>query len=190
MNDDDRLAFRFDCGATWLNLLATSGRTFSPRPVERLSSPERLAEWLDRSGVAPLTAPGPDDVRTARDLRETLRPVALAVATGEPPPADAVAGLQRFLDAEPDTVRLIASDRLLRSAPATAAAAFVRIARQAVDHLTGPERADLAVCAEGDCRAVFSDQGGRRRWCPSAACASRGRVRAHRERRRAARATD
>ncbi|WP_374102027.1 CGNR zinc finger domain-containing protein [Arthrobacter sp. ISL-5] len=33
-----------------------------------------------------------------------------------------------------------------------------------------------------DCRWVFLDPSKRRRWCPSPACASRGRVRAHRAR--------
>ncbi|WP_433234201.1 CGNR zinc finger domain-containing protein [Actinomadura nitritigenes] len=75
--------------------------------------------------------------------------------------------------------------RLVRAAPADGDAALARIARQAVDHLTGPERASLKVCPEDDCRGVFADPADRRRWCPSPACASRGRVRALRARRTA-----
>ncbi|MFD0385208.1 ABATE domain-containing protein [Streptomyces stramineus] len=122
----------------------------------------------------------------ARELRETLRPLALAVTAGEPPPPGPAAELTRFLDAAPDPVRLVLTGRLLREAPPTARAALARIARQAVDHLTGTERHTLAVCPEHDCRGVFTNPTGRRRWCPSPACASRGRVRALRERRRAA----
>ncbi|MQY30560.1 CGNR zinc finger domain-containing protein [Nocardia aurantia] len=183
---DDRLAFRFDLGATWLNLLATSGRTFGADPIERIADPRRLATWLEHSGLRPLAEPTDADVRAARELRETLRPVALAVAGGTPPEPESVAALQCYLGTEPEPMQLIAADRLLRSAPATTSVALARIARQAVDHLTGPERDDLAVCPECDCRAVFVNAGGRRRWCPSPACASRGRVRALRERRRAA----
>ncbi|MFF7726766.1 CGNR zinc finger domain-containing protein [Streptomyces sp. NPDC008001] len=184
MTDEDRLAFRFDCGATWLNLLATSGRHFSAHPVERMATPGRLAEWLDRSELAPVRPPGPADLRQAHALRETLRPLALAVAEEQPPPAGAVEELTRFLAGAGDPVRLVVADRLLREPPATARAALARIARQAADHLTGPERRTLAVCPEHDCRGVFANPNGRRRWCPSPACASRGRVRALRERRR------
>ncbi|WP_058043273.1 CGNR zinc finger domain-containing protein [Streptomyces roseifaciens] len=184
-DEDDRLAFRFDCGAGWLNLLATSGRHFGTHPVERMATPGRLAEWLDRSELTPARPPGAADLRQAHALRETLRPLALAVAEGQPPPAGAVGELTRFLGEERDPVRLVAADRLLREPPATTGAALARIARQAADHLTGPERQTLSVCPEHDCRGVFANPTGRRRWCPSPACASRGRVRALRERRRA-----
>ncbi|MCD9194355.1 CGNR zinc finger domain-containing protein [Streptomyces albireticuli] len=186
MTDDDaRQAFRFDCGATWLNLLATRGQAFGARPVERVATPERLGEWLERSELSPVRPPGEADLRRARELRETLRPLALATVAEDPPPTEALAALERFLSATPDPVRLVAGDRLRREPPPTTAAALARIARQAVDHLTGPDRHALAVCPEHDCRGVFVNAGGRRRWCPSPACASRGRVRALRERRRA-----
>ncbi|MEU3754654.1 ABATE domain-containing protein [Streptomyces olivoreticuli] len=184
MKDDDRLALRFDCGATWLNLLATRGRCFGADPVERIATPERLGEWLERSELSPVRPSSAAEVREAQALRETLRALALAVVADEPPPAGAVAGLTRFLDATPDPVRLVVGERLTREPPRTAGAALGRVARQAVDHLTGPGREALAICPESDCRGVFANPGGRRRWCPSPACASRGRVRAHRERRR------
>ncbi|MGW1077496.1 CGNR zinc finger domain-containing protein [Streptomyces sp. NPDC002537] len=185
MKDDDRLAFRFDCGATWLNLLATRGRSFGADPVERIATAERLGEWLIRSELSPATPPDAADVRRAQEVRETLRALALTVVAGEAPPAGAVAELTAFLDGAPDPLRLVVTDRLRREAPPTTVAALARIARQAVDALTGPERDTLAVCPEADCRGVFANPTGRRRWCPSPACASRGRVRAHRERRRA-----
>ncbi|WP_171169988.1 ABATE domain-containing protein [Streptomyces sp. I05A-00742] len=185
MGEEDRLAFRFDCGATWLNLLATSGRTFSARPVERIATAERLGEWFDRSELTPVRPPDEADVRQAHAVRETLRVLALAVVEGELPPAGAASEIGRFLTEQPDPVRLTVAGRLLREPPADTGAALARIVRQAVDHLTGPERTSLAVCPEHDCRGVFANPTGRRRWCPSPACASRGRVRALRERRRA-----
>jgi predicted RNA-binding Zn ribbon-like protein len=99
-----------------------------------------------------------------------------------PRPAE-VRALEAFSTAEP--VRLVAGHRLERNAPPTAATAFARLACQAADWLTGPLREDLRACPEEDCRGVFADPAGRRRWCPAPACASRGRVRALRERRRA-----
>lgn len=182
---EDKLAFRFDCGATWLNLLATRGRTFSRSPVERLATPERFAEWLARCELSPVQPPGEDDLRQAWTLRETLRALALATVDEHPPPARAVADLAAFLTRYDDPIRLGADGRLRREPPATAVHALARVARQAVDHLTGSDRLALKVCQEDDCRGVFIDPPGRRRWCPSPSCASRGRVRAHRARRSA-----
>ncbi|WP_028925087.1 CGNR zinc finger domain-containing protein [Pseudonocardia acaciae] len=179
--------FRLDCGATWLNLLATKGQAFGARPVERLATVDRLREWLALTELTPAHPPGEADLRAAWRLRETLRPLAMATVTGAPPPAAEAAELSELLAAAPDPVELRAGgERLLRRPPPTTAAALARIARQAVDQLTGPQRHDLAICPEHDCRGVFVNQGGRRRWCPSPACASRGRVRALRARRRAA----
>jgi predicted RNA-binding Zn ribbon-like protein len=174
--------FRLDMGAPWLNLLATRGRHFGPQPVERIPTVERLRDWLARVELTPLTPVTHADLRTAHLLREVLRELALGAVDGVPPRADQVSPLTPFLKTEP--VHLAALDRLHRSAPPTASDAFARLACQAADWLTGPLRVDLRACPEQDCRGVFADPGGRRRWCPSPACASRGRVRALRERRR------
>ncbi|MGI5170513.1 CGNR zinc finger domain-containing protein [Spirillospora sp. CA-253888] len=184
MATNDPYSFRFDCGATWLNLLATRGRTFSDRPVERLDSAERLAEWLSASELAPHRRPTDADLERTWRLRDCLRVLALATAQDHTPPDEAVAELGDFLTAD-DPVELTGGDRLRRNPPATVDEALVRIARQAADHLTGADRAGLKVCPEDDCRGVFTDPAGRRRWCPSPSCASRGRVRAHRARRAA-----
>ncbi|MCX4902250.1 ABATE domain-containing protein (plasmid) [Streptomyces sp. NBC_00257] len=184
MVTDDPHSFRFDCGATWLNLLATRGRAFSSHPVERLDSAERLADWLRVSELAPHRRPTHADLERTWQLRECLRALALATTQDRTPPDEAVAELGDFLAAD-DPVELTGGDRLRRSSPTTVGEALVRIARQAADHLTGADRAGLKVCPENDCRGVFTDPAGRRRWCPSPSCASRGRVRAHRARRAA-----
>jgi predicted RNA-binding Zn ribbon-like protein len=186
MAREDTLSFRFDCGAIWLNLLATKGRTFSADPVERLATSGRLGEWLEHCELSPLRPPGQDDLRRAWELREILRTLALATVDQRPPAANAVADLDAFLTEDDGPVRLTADDRLRRDPPATTAQALARIAHQAVDQLTGSDRLALKSCPEHDCRGVFIDPPGRRRWCPSPACASRGRVRALRARRAAA----
>ncbi|MER5784210.1 CGNR zinc finger domain-containing protein [Streptomyces mobaraensis] len=185
MPAEEHPAFRFDLGATWLDFLATKGRTFGARPVERIATAERLGEWLERAELTPVRPPEPADVTRAQALRENLRLLALPVVEDGTPPAGAVEETARFLAEQPDPVRLAVADRLRREPPADTAAALARIARQAVDHLTGPQRGTLAVCPEHDCRGLFTNPSGRRRWCPAPACASRGRVRALRERRRA-----
>jgi predicted RNA-binding Zn ribbon-like protein len=139
--------------------------------------------------LAPEAAVTAADLDLARHLRETLRPLALSAATGDEPPPEAAPELIAFLKAHDDPLRLAGAAEapgLGRLAPKNAAAALGRVARQAADHLTGPERHALKSCPESDCRGVFSDPDGRRRWCPSPACASRGRVRAHRARKASA----
>jgi predicted RNA-binding Zn ribbon-like protein len=180
-------AFRFDCGATWLNLLATRGRTFGARPIERLASVDRLNEWFEACELTPSQAPVESDVELAWHLREALRKLALATVSGEAPSPEAIATLSELLDA--GSLRLVVEGRLRLEPPPTARAALARIARQAADHLTGRDRHALLVCPEDDCRSVFVDPSGRRHWCPSPACASRGRVRALRARRAAGEAS-
>jgi predicted RNA-binding Zn ribbon-like protein len=175
--------FRFDCGATWLNLLATKGRSFGAKPVERLGTVDRLADWLACCELAPTRAPRGEDLRQTVMLRETLRELALATVDERAPDRNAIAALGDFLVEHDDPVRLRGGKRLRREPPAMAGDALARIARQAVDQLTGADRAALKACPEHDCRGVFIDPPGRRRWCPSPACASRGRVRALRARR-------
>jgi predicted RNA-binding Zn ribbon-like protein len=183
------IPFRLDTGATWLNLLATLGSAFGRHPEERIPTPERLADWLAAVELAPEAEVTAADLDLARLLRETLRPLALAAATGAPWPPEAAPELIAFLTAHDGPLLLAGSDEppgLVRPAPANGAAALGRVARQAADQLTGPERHALKSCPESDCRGVFADPDGRRRWCPSPACASRGRVRAHRARKASA----
>ncbi|GAA2065521.1 CGNR zinc finger domain-containing protein [Catenulispora yoronensis] len=185
------IPFRLDTGATWLNLLATRGSAFGRHPEERIPTPERLADWLEAVDLVPTdglkrAAITAEDLDLARHLRETLRPLALCAAAGEQPAPDAAHDLIAFLATADDPLTLTATpDGLTRTPPPTATAALARIARQAADHLTGPERHTLKSCPESDCRGVFTDPDNRRRWCPNPACATRGRVRAHRARKAA-----
>lgn len=182
------MTFRLDTGATWLNLLATRGSAFGRNPEERIPTPERFTDWLAAVELAPEAPVTAADLDLACHLRETLRPLALSAATGEDPSPQAAPALIAFLRAHEEPLHLAATadpPGLERPAPKDAAAALGRIARQAAEQLTGPERHVLKSCPESDCRGVFADPEGRRRWCPSPACASRGRVRAHRARKAA-----
>lgn len=182
-------SFRLDTGATWLNLLATKGSAFGRHPEERIPTPERLADWLEAVELTPAAPITAEDLDLALHLRESLRPLALSAAAGAPPQPEAADALVAFLAAHDDPLAVTVTSTtpaLTRAAPSTAAAALGRIAHQAAEHLTGPERHTLKSCPEHDCRGVFADPDDRRRWCPSPACATRGRVRAHRARKAAA----
>lgn len=168
--------FRLDGGATWLNLLATQGQSFGLHPVERIPTPEAASHWLSLVGF-PLAAPMPDhDLRRLVSLREALRDLAMAVTNRRDPSPDALAVVS---DAASNPAVLSLAG-MIGDHGFSVDAALGAIATQALVTLQGPDRTLLKECAEVDCRWVFLDTSGRRHWCPSPACASRGRVRAHR----------
>lgn len=172
---------RYDTGATWLDLLATVGNAYGRDRFERLSTVELLAEWLEREGLTPAAPPGPEDLDRAHALRELLRPLGLAAAAGRPPGRADVDALNAVL-AQDTPLQL--TTELGLAAPPTAAAALVRVARQAAEHLAGPAAGRLRTCDDHDCGMLFDDVTGRRRWCSAAVCGVRHRVRAHRSRTR------
>lgn len=171
--------FRSDGGATWLNLLATQGQSFGARPVERLPTPSAAQEWLNRFGVPVSEALSDDDLGQLVQLREALRELAMAAVADREPGVEATA----IVDASATNQAAASFPSQLRTRTLSLQAAMAAIAIQALVTLAGPDRQYLTSCAEDDCRWVFLDTSGRRHWCPSPACASRGRVRAHRARR-------
>jgi len=190
----DWQALRYDLGAPWLNLLGSLGHFPTHQPIERLGDPERLTEFLEHEGLAPVQPAGPDDVRLAKELRATLHPLAQAAARGRTPdPAD-VEALNTFLAADQPLRLQLAGPpaeqerggwELRVAPPADARSALARIARQAAEHLTAPEAAHLRLCADEECAGAYLDPTGRRRWCSTERCGVKARVRAHRARKRA-----
>jgi predicted RNA-binding Zn ribbon-like protein len=169
---------RYVAGTPWLNLLGTLGHAYGEVSIERLADVDALRAWLDHERLtpeAPLTAA---DVATVKELRETLRPVVLAVLDGRTPE---VAPLQAWLDADEPLRAVVRDGRPAASPPSTLAAALARLARQAVEQL--PD-APLRACADDECRLAYLDPGGRRRWCSPETCGVKARVRAHRARAR------
>jgi predicted RNA-binding Zn ribbon-like protein len=176
---------RFDTGATWLDLVATVSGAYGPEPFERLYDLDRLREWLTAEQLLPEAEPVAADLDEFRRLREALRGLALARHRAEALPAGELALLNDILARDvPLSVRINRSGALTVSRPATAGEVLARVARQAVEHLTGPEARTLGACADHDCGMLFLDPAGRRRWCAPEICGVRNRVRAHRERQR------
>lgn len=176
---------RYDAGAPWLDLVATVAYAHTPAPQERLYDLDRLREWLAAENLLPSADLTDADLDLVRDVRQTLRGLAEAAVHSGPPPMGAVARLNEVLVADrPVSVRTTRSGELTVSRPATVREALARLARQAVEHLTGPVAATLRVCGDTECSMVFTDPTGRRRWCAAQTCGVRNRVRAHRERQR------
>jgi predicted RNA-binding Zn ribbon-like protein len=181
----DERRLRYDAGAPWLDLVATVGHAATPAPVERLYDLDRLREWLAAENLLPSADPTEADLDVVLDVRRALRDLAEAAARSAPPPTAATARLNDVLAGDrPVSVRVNRSGELSVNRPATVAEALARLARQAVDHLTGPVAATLRTCSDDECSMVFVDPTGRRRWCSAETCGVRNRVRAHRERQR------
>src|SRR5262245_11337046 len=90
----------FDTGAAWLDLVATVGGAYGPKPVEHLVSARWLRDWLTLRGLRPAVPPGPADLADARALRHALRGIAKATVDGEPWPPAEVAVVNEFLAAD------------------------------------------------------------------------------------------
>lgn len=181
--------FRWEAGRVSLDLVATVGK----RPtaaVERLSTPERLAEWLRAAGLTgPDAAAGDADLARFRALREALYRLVRDVRAGRAPADADIAAVNdaAAVQVRPPQVRA-ARTGVVRAAPPADGPrdALAIIARDAVDLLTGPDAAHLGVCAADDCELFFVDPTGRRRFCSASTCGSRTRVAAHRARHRTA----
>ena len=183
---------RYGSGRLCLDLVMTVGSRLSDHPVERLGSPERLAEWLVGAGLATehLSVTVSDLLR-AQELREALHRVMHAVVGNQAPAARDIETInasaartlsppQLRLDRTETNVGLVAD-----SSASGVDVALSVIARDAIDLLTGPRVGDLRVCEGDTCDAVYLDtsRGHRRRWCSSERCGNRARVSAHRARR-------
>jgi predicted RNA-binding Zn ribbon-like protein len=176
---------RFDAGAPWLDLVATVAYAHTPTPQERLYDLDRLREWLATENLLPSADLTEADLDLVRNVRQTLRGLAESAVHSGPAPKGSTARLNEVLaDDQPVSVRINRSGELTVSRPATVREALARLARQAVEHLTGPVAATLRICGDDDCSMVFTDPNGRRRWCSAETCGVRNRVRAHRERQR------
>ncbi|HZC71518.1 MAG TPA: CGNR zinc finger domain-containing protein [Jatrophihabitans sp.] len=176
--------FRTGNGAAWLDLLATLGGRYRGRPVDALDSPVQLRAWLRENALEPTGAVTEDDLVRVRTVREALHRCATAALKEEPLNTADV----RLID---DTLRTDEPLRVRRTArgfnitrPATGAEALARLARDAVQDLSGPHRAHLHPCGDDTCSGIFLDTTGRRRWCSDQLCGNRMRVRAHRARTR------
>jgi predicted RNA-binding Zn ribbon-like protein len=177
--------FRTGYGRDWLDFAMTRVGRYSDAPIDLVDSPGQLRAWLTEWGLAPVGRVTADDVETARSLREALHRLARAAASD----TEATPGDVRVVDARLASdapLRLHHSGAILRpNRPRTTEEALARLARQAVDDLTGPHPARLRACGDDECSGIFLDPTGRRRWCSDERCGVKARVRAHRERKRA-----
>jgi predicted RNA-binding Zn ribbon-like protein len=178
--------FWFEGGRLSLDFVATSGA----RSGELLPSPADLAAWLV---AARLTKRPPvlsgDELDSTHALRAALSRVMRAALDAGTVHRDDLK-LINSAASQPAPRQLLALRRgalVGRESEPGIDQCLGVIARDAIDLVTGPQRALLRSCAAEDCTGIYVDlsRGGRRKWCTTAGCGNRTRVSAHRTRRKA-----
>lgn len=155
--------------------------TVSHGQVDLLDDTEAAHLWLVRHELLPdrVSLNGRQSGRL-RALREALRALFAARATGTRPPADALDTLNATLAAAPATPRLAWTADGPRRADVPdsgnpAAAALSQLAEDATDLLTGADADLLTECAAQGCARWFLRSHGARRWCTTK-CGNRVRA--------------
>jgi predicted RNA-binding Zn ribbon-like protein len=178
--------FWFEGGRLSLDFVATNGA----RSGELLSAPADLAAWLVAAHLTkrPAVLSG-DELDATRALRAALSRV-VRVALGDGTVGRGDLKLINAAASEQAPLRLLGLRRgglVGRENDPRIDQCLGLIARDAIDVVTGPQRALLRSCAAEDCSGIYVDlsRGGRRKWCTTTGCGNRTRVSAHRTRRKA-----
>jgi predicted RNA-binding Zn ribbon-like protein len=150
-----------------------------------LTTPAALGAWLAEQGLADVRAATAADLRRAVALREALRALLLANATGARPPADALGALDEAGRRAPLRV---GADLALAPAGHGVDAALGRLLAIVVLARADGTWARLKACPGERCQWALYDRtrSRTRTWCAAAKCGARTRARAYRRRRRAA----
>lgn len=201
----DELALPLSSGEPWwywlggrpgLDLVNTLRERWRRR-VETLVTPHDLSRWLVQAGLTPQPLRVSRSVLAdARELREAIDALVVAVVEGAPAPPHAVALVDDWLvhaGSRPQLVVGLDGAPLLsrRAAADSARRALGMIALDAAEMLGTPEqRPRIRICGSATCSARFYDRSpaGRRRWCSMRSCGNQEKARRHRARVREARA--
>ncbi|BDU06713.1 CGNR zinc finger domain-containing protein [Nocardia cyriacigeorgica] len=162
------------------NVLATSfTATLTERcgePMERIPTPQRLADWLAVSGLA-VRACTAAQLERARGLREAIHAAATAAAVGDPLPESAVRVINECSrQGRAAAVLTPEGARRWELGPdSDVEDALGVIAADAISIVAGERDGRLALCASPTCRAAFFDtsRSRTRRWCEMNTCGNR-----------------
>jgi predicted RNA-binding Zn ribbon-like protein len=144
--------------------------------VERIPTPQRLADWLAVSGLA-VNSCTAAQFDLARELRESIHVAVTATAMHDTPPASAVQVINdRSVEGRASAVLTPEGKRHWRlNSDSGVADALGVIAADAISILAGERDGRLALCASPTCRAAFFDtsQSRTRKWCDMNTCGNR-----------------
>lgn len=172
--------FEFIAGALALNLVDTVS-DWAGAPIERLTDPADLANWLGAAGLGE-AAPALSDLQATRALRSAIHRCGIAALDrGAMKTAD-LRVINRAAAAPPLRPQLVNGAIRLR-AENPVEAALSTIAADAIAILSDAAQPRLRICP--GCQMMFFDTSrpGKRRWCSSATgCGNRAKVGRHRRR--------
>ena len=167
--------------------------------VERLTTLDSAGSWLAEHDVIDdprritLLGRRPPGSQATLDriirTRTALRDVAHAVAHQEPADPDAIAEVNRALEAKA-RLELVAVDDGVQLGHSHVGDAIddvlARIAEPIVREVGGGHDRRFRICANDTCRWIFYDESrsGQRRWCDMATCGNRAKAARHRARRK------
>ncbi|MFG1909746.1 CGNR zinc finger domain-containing protein [Kribbella sp. NPDC048928] len=141
--------------------------------VERIPTPQRLADWLAVSGLA-VESCTDAQLALARELRESIHAAATAAALHETLPAPAVRVINdRSAQGQAAAALTPDGERRWRLGSASSVEdALGVIAADAISIIAGERDGKLALCASPTCQAAFFDtsQSRTRRWCDMNTC--------------------
>ncbi|MDY0871922.1 CGNR zinc finger domain-containing protein [Dongia rigui] len=160
-----------------------------PDAADRLGDAAALMGWADRAGFKAFAPPAPDVFTGLLEVREILRVIFTALATGRAPDA---AALDRLAALAPP-LHLSWNDAENRAEPQPQdldplGSLRDAIVRDAIALLTGPDVIRIKQCPAEDCRWFFFDtsKNGKRRWCAMSDCGVKAKVNRYRGRHMAA----
>ena len=156
-----------------------------PDAADRLADAAGLVAWAGRAGFTLADTPDAAGFADILRLREILRTIFGALATGFAPDQ---AALDRLADMAPP-VRLIWNDAAQRAERATAdrgplARLQQSIIADAIDLVSGSDVIRIKQCPAHDCRWFFFDtsKNRKRRWCAMSDCGVKAKVSRYRGR--------
>jgi predicted RNA-binding Zn ribbon-like protein len=158
-------------------------------PVDHLTTPEELGEWLAwrslvaREGVPSAATPTDADLAAARALRDAVRELLAAAIEGRVPAPAAVATVNDASALAPATDQLLWDEGgplRMRSAPGAGELerALAALAEDAIGLVCGERRGDLIACEAPGCVRLLLKDHPRRHWC-STRCGDRVRAARH-----------
>ena len=156
--------------------------------LDLLTDERQLRDWLDQQqSRLPAAQPTKAVLAAVRRVRGSVRDCLLAVRDGREPPADAIAELNAVAAAAPATIAIELDPdgrpRRVTQRPAAAADQIgAALAEAAIEFLTESDLDRLRECASDECILLFYAANPRRRWCSTARCGNRERVRRHYQR--------
>jgi predicted RNA-binding Zn ribbon-like protein len=175
--------FTFLSGRLCLDLTTTLQVRHRPGPIETLTGPAEVREWIAQAGLADQVEVDSAGLERTRNLREAIDRLCRAtVAQAEPATVDAE--IVNDLAAEPSMIPCLVDGRIEYRGGLDQV--LSTIARDAIELLGGLRAARIRECAHPDCSRLFLDSSHavRRRWCGMSGCGNKAKSATYRERRR------